>query len=133
MNKQKIKEIGITAVIATLAVIVVLYVLGVVGVKPPLGGTDSVISKTASSTLIALTAATRQIAATSTCVARTITTGATSVALSFFDQPLDGSHLGKTQAASTTESYGAETFGCGGMRARATTGNAVQLEIMETF
>jgi len=59
-----------------------------------------------------------QIAATSSCIARIITTGTAGVGLEFMDRPLVG-NAGQWQAASTTVAYEASIYGCGVTRARA--------------
>lgn len=93
------------------------------------GGQEGTQTNIASSSEVSLTSsAVTGIAGTSTCVARTITTGVNGVGLAFMDKPLAGL-VGDWQAASTTVTYPAETFGCGGIRARAN--GATNLRITE--
>ena len=75
----------------------------------------------ASSTQFSLAAGglAQQIAATTTCASRIVTTGAAGAGLSFNDQVLNATSIGHWQAASTTVSYDGALYGCGVMRARA--------------
>ena len=130
---NKIKEIGLTAVIATIAVVVVLFVLGFIGVKPPLGSVEpNNMTRNSTTTQYTLGAgAIEKARATSTCSSRTITTGAVGVGLAFMDEPLTTAFLGHWQPASTTTDYPAETFGCGGLRVRAP--GATKIQVTEFY
>ena len=58
-----------------------------------------------------------QITATSTCVARTITTVGGDITISFYDgAPTLGQYNGHWQGATTTVTYDSDQFGCGLLR-----------------
>lgn len=122
---NKIKEIGIS----TLIVVVILWLVGVfTTIKLPLGaqgGTDAAFASSSNAT-IGVSAV--GIVGTTTCSARIVTTQAVGVSLSFFDQPLDATHLGEFQAASTTVSYPSNIWGCGEMRARSAATTIIQIK-----
>ena len=110
MNKTKIKEIAI----GTVVVLFVLWIASLFPVKLPLGQAPSgLVTTVATSTKFTADATIRVLAATSTCTARIITTGAAAVLIDLSDR--DGNNmlnLGHWQAASTTVSYDSGIYGC---------------------
>ena len=99
-----------------------------------LGGAIGLNSVRATSSRLELLADTNLIlTATSTCSARTITTKASPILLSFYDQSTDFPTVsqGHIQAASTTVSYQAEEYGCGRWRARTVDGLGTFITLSE--
>ena len=126
---NKIKEIGAVTGIGTVVVLVILWLVGVfTPVKLPLGEQAGTTAGFASSSNATIGVATVGIVGTTTCSARIVTTQAVGVSLSFFDQPLDATHLGEFQAASTTVSYPSNIYGCGEMRARSAATTIIQIK-----
>lgn len=119
MNKNILTSLVVALVVlSAFALGLVAVRVGPVSLGSALEGGATI--KQASTTQFALSAgaASIQVAATTTCATRIVTTGVGGVGLSFNAQLLDANSIGHWQAASTTVSYDGALYGCGVMRAR---------------
>ena|SRR3990167_4785155 len=131
---MKIKETILVTVIGTLSVLVILFGLKTLGLNPPLGqaAEDSAAFPLTSTNSSLAVNTVSTLTATTSCVARIISTGVVGVHLTFSDTAGDTltGRMGHIQAASTTVNYNSNVYGCGLVRVRSD-GAATQIRITE--
>ena len=87
-------------------------------------GVNNISGSTTQRTLVAHVPT--QILATTTCVARTITTTGGDITISFYDgAPTLGQYNGQLQTASTSVTYDSDQFGCGKLKMFAIASSSV--------
>lgn len=113
--------------ILTLSIIATLFVGVTLAVKfqpQPTLGEANILARVASSTNPAVTSTPVIVFATSTCVARVVTTYASPVMMGLRDV-VPSATFGLLQPASTTVVYPAETFGCSSVRIYSFTNQSI--------
>ena len=109
----------INAVIGSLvAIIIVLIAIGTNGKNAGEFGSApaGIIARVATSSPYVIGSTASTITATTSCIARVITTKTQPILLTFSDAYTPSSTYGHIQTASSTVAYDAEVYGCGLMR-----------------
>lgn len=89
------------------------------------------LATTASTSRLVVGTSAGQLIASSTCVARVVTTEEAAIKFTVGDETPVSNGLGHTQAASTTVTYDSATYGCGSWRGISATGAATNVTLTE--
>lgn len=95
------------------------------------GAPPGFLAINASTSYLTVGATAEEITATSTCVARVITTEEAGIKFTLDDNTPSGGGLGIFQDASTTVAYDASVYGCGSWHAISATGATTSITLIE--